>query len=170
MQNRRFYVTLLNQNCRWRLQKNGLAQGSVLAPILFNMYTNDQPIHNEAKHFIYADDTAIAAQGYSFEEVEGKITRALDKLSQYYTKNALKPNPSKTEVCAFHLVNKDANRKLNIVWKGQGLNHNFTPKYLRVSLDRTLSFQKHCKTKPRQASRYCCKPSHANYHWMSQTN
>lgn len=36
-----------------------------IAPTLFNIHTNDQPILTQAgtKHFIYADDTALAAQG-----------------------------------------------------------------------------------------------------------
>ncbi|KAL1448639.1 hypothetical protein WDU94_001908 [Cyamophila willieti] len=145
LQNRKFYVSLQNKNSRWRTQKNGLAQGSVLAPLLFNIYTNDQPIHEETKQFIYADDTAIAAQGKSFEEVEGKLTRALEKLSVYYGKNLLKPNPSKTQVCAFHLNNFEAKRKLKVVWSGQELEHCYNPKYLGVTLDRTLTYKKHCQ-------------------------
>ncbi|KAL4113930.1 hypothetical protein QTP88_017480 [Uroleucon formosanum] len=44
-------------------------QGSVLAPTLFNIYTNDQPIStdNNIKHYVYADDSAIAVQEDSFE-------------------------------------------------------------------------------------------------------
>ncbi|KAL1448195.1 hypothetical protein WDU94_012261, partial [Cyamophila willieti] len=154
MRNRRFYVTLGNKKSRWRLQKNGLAQGSVLAPVLFNMYTNDQPIHPETRQFTYADDTAIAGQGTTFEEVEGKVTRALDKLALYYENNQLKPNPSKTEVCAFHLKNAEAQRKLKISWKGQELHHNFNPKYLGVTLDRALTYKTHCiNTKKKVCSR-----------------
>jgi len=37
----------------------GLSQASVLAPILFNMYTNDQPIIKNTKLFLHADDLAI---------------------------------------------------------------------------------------------------------------
>ena len=43
LSNRRFFVQL-NDKSRWRSQKNGLPQGSVLAPLLFNIYTNDQPL------------------------------------------------------------------------------------------------------------------------------
>ena len=56
LSDRRFYVDLNNEQNRWRLQKNGLPQGSVLSPIFFKIYTNDQPIHDGTRSFIYADD------------------------------------------------------------------------------------------------------------------
>lgn len=64
MSNRRFFVILAEKNSRWRNSKNGLLQENVLAPTLFNIYTNDQYILNneKIKHFIYADDAAIAVQ------------------------------------------------------------------------------------------------------------
>ncbi|KAI5734992.1 hypothetical protein M8J77_012906 [Diaphorina citri] len=110
--------------------------------------------HHETKHFIYADDTAVAAQGKTFEEVERKITSSLEKLGDYYNNNHLKPNPSKTEVCAFHLCNNQAKRKLNITWLNQQLAHNFQPRYLGVKLDRSLTFKEHCQnTKHKVISR-----------------
>jgi len=38
--------------------KNGVAQGSVLAPCLYNIYTADFP-ETSAKRYMYADDVAL---------------------------------------------------------------------------------------------------------------
>ncbi|GFR94661.1 hypothetical protein ElyMa_006255300 [Elysia marginata] len=107
---------------RWRLQKNGLPQGSVLAPTLFNIYTNDQPEFDLTRRFIYADDLCLATQSTSFNAIETRLTDALSSLSNYYTENSLNANPSKTQVCAFHLNNHQANTKLEITWNDQPLN------------------------------------------------
>ena len=50
--------------------KNGLPQGSVLAPLLCNIYTNDQPLPESTQRFLYADDLCITTQNKSFEMVE----------------------------------------------------------------------------------------------------
>ena len=63
LESRRFFVVLNGKKSRWRRQRNGLPQGSVLAPMLFNIYTNDQPTHADTLSFIYADDLCIASQG-----------------------------------------------------------------------------------------------------------
>ena len=85
--NRFFYVELGSKKSRWRRQKNGLLQGSVLAPLLFNIYTNDQPRSEGTRRFIYADDLAIAAQDREFGIVEERLSNALDELTPYYEEN-----------------------------------------------------------------------------------
>lgn len=129
LQNRRFVVDFQGQCSIWRTLKNSPLQRSVLAPMLFNIYMNDQPPPENAESFAYADDLAIAAQAGSFESVEKHLSEALQKLDDYYRNNHLKPNPSKTQLCAFHLRNREASRRLDVSWRETKLDHCATPKY-----------------------------------------
>jgi len=74
LKDKRFYVSLNGNKIKWKTQINGLPPGSiVLTPMLFHVYTNDQPICNRTKYFIYADDLDLTAQGLKLEIVENAL-------------------------------------------------------------------------------------------------
>ena len=123
LENRRFYVELNGKQRRWRKQRNGLPRGSVLAPVLFNIYTNDQPVSPGTRGFIYADDLGIAALIHNIDDIEATLSTTLQNLSKYYKDNQLKANPAKTQVSLFHLRNREVNRKLSLTWNGVDLKH-----------------------------------------------
>ena len=71
---------------------------SVLVPLLFNVYTNDQPIHPGTRNFVYADDLAVTTQRMCFAPIEEILISALVGLSEYHTTNKLHANPIKMQV------------------------------------------------------------------------
>lgn len=167
--NRRFCVEFQGQRSRWRNQRNGLPQGSVLAPLLFNLYTNDQPVGPFTNSFIYADDVAITCQSQHIEEIERKLTESLTNMSEYYRSNQLRPNPGKTQTCLFHLDNRQANRELQIEWNLIKLQHSSNPVYLGVTLDRTLTYKKHVeKTRAKVNTRNGVVRKLVSSHWGAQ--
>lgn len=142
LSNRRITVHLNDKTSSPRTFNNGLLQGSVLAPLLFNVYTNDVP-PTTAHKFIYADDMALATQHQSLQTGGNQLTRDLEILHAYYKKWCLKPNPLKSETGAFHLSNRLAKEELNVYFGGERIRHNQCPTYLGVTLDRTLSYNQH---------------------------
>ena len=71
VQNRSFVLsTGFGRQSRLRRLKNGVPQGSVLAPLLFNIYTSDLPTTVSTK-YAYADDLAIMHSAGDWRSLEG---------------------------------------------------------------------------------------------------
>lgn len=140
--NRRIRVYVNDGSSRTRTLNNGLPQGSVLAPLLFNLYISDMP-PTVSRKFAYADDNAIGVQDNNPEIIEDILTADLQILDKYYTDWRLCPNEQKTEICFFHLNHREANLKLVVPFRNKILEHNNFPTYLGKTMDRTLTDKTH---------------------------
>ena len=139
---RRFRVHMGEKCSAWRLQKNGLPQGSVLAPTLFNLYTSDLP-ETTSRKFIYADDICCAHQERSFEQLDVVLNEDIQRLTDYCKEWKLKPSANKTVSSVFHLHNTKSQSELNIFLNGARIRHDQNPVYLGVTLDRSLTYRSH---------------------------
>ena len=85
----------------------GVVQGSILGPILFNMFTNDLHCHlsDQCKVVSYADDSAILHSAPPTPEglaaLKSSVEGDLVSLATWFKNNGLKVNPRKTEMCLF---------------------------------------------------------------------
>jgi Reverse transcriptase (RNA-dependent DNA polymerase) len=129
LRNQRFHIHMGDNISSWRTQKNGLPQGSVLAPTLFNLYTNELPA-TLCRRFTYADDICCATQAKTFAELECVLTSDIARITSYCHQWRLKPSVSKTIASAFHLHNVSATHELVVHVNGQRLRHDFNPVYL----------------------------------------
>ena len=121
---------------------NGVPQGSVLAPLLFNIYTYDLPSMISRK-FAYADDLALLHSSGNWKELEGTLSQDMSTLSAYLQTWRLKLSHTKTVTAPFHLNNEEAKRELKVYNNDGLLPFCPTPTYLGVKLDRSLTFCHH---------------------------
>ena len=109
---------------RLRRLKNGVQQGSVLAPLLFNTYISDLPTTISRK-YAYADDLTIMHVDGDWQAVKGALTKDMATLGEYLQTWKL---------------------KLKVKYNNETLLFRSEPKYLGVSLDRSLTLRRHLES------------------------
>lgn len=107
---------------------------------LHRLYLTYIPIHDlpytKGIKFQYADDISIA---YCIDLEEGGkvLNEDLITMNKYFSECRLKPNPAK-----YALFTETTRDELKVTFQGVQIKHNFTPKYLGITLDCTLKFKK----------------------------
>jgi len=144
--NRSFTLTTGNgKRSRLRRLKNGVPQGSVLAPLLFNTCISDLPTTVPRK-YAYAHDLAIMHADGDRQAVEGVLTKDMATVGEYLQTWKLKLSTTKTVSAAFHLNNKEAKRELTVKYNNEILPFCFEPKYLGAALARSLTYRRHLES------------------------
>ncbi len=125
---RQQYVQLGKVTLSMRPIYSGVPQGSILGPLLFNLYFNDFVDHLlRVKVLMYADDTVIYCAGKDIECIENVLTRELEHVARYFDENELVINlkKGKTEVMLFGTAKRRSlqNRQLNITYRDAPINN-----------------------------------------------
>lgn len=143
MKNRKVTMQVGTQTVS-RMVSNGLPQGDVMSPTLFNIYTSElhELTNGEVTLVQFADDFSLIITGKNVEEVRRKTQQALDTFQERTKQLELDINPAKTKVVLFHGGNHTFDVKLDGITVELVKSH----KYLGLIIDRFLSFGEQTRT------------------------
>ena len=86
----------------------GVPEGSILGPILFNIFMNDLSYAiDECTLFTYAADTQLFKSAEDIDQVEHAINADLKKVDEWYEFNQMKRNHSKYQAITFGRVERN---------------------------------------------------------------
>ena len=131
---RKQHVKLDNTYCQWRTVRTRVPQGSLLGPLLFNIYTSDLNYLIEGTSLrLYADTTAYASDT-SPVVLEYIINSDLQVVCTWLQHNYLQINATKTQAMATGPVNY----RYNVIPQDNNIELTDSLKILRVRRQRKL--------------------------------
>jgi len=151
------FVNSPNLLSDWEVARHGVPQGSVLGPLLFNVYTNDFPCTiNKVSHTIlFADDTNILVSSINLNKLNSKLNSVLHYISKWFQSNQLALNLNKMHIVKF-TSSKLLTYPLNIVYNNQALTVSEYIKFLGMHLDCNLTWKSHTDNLIKQLILICC--------------
>jgi hypothetical protein len=121
-----------------------ISQGGILSPILFNIFTADQPITINTSVVDYADDKEIISMNDNPIIATANLQTHLDLMKNWYTKWRFKLNHNKSIHTTFTL--RPA-LSPEVTLYSAPISSSPTVKYLGLTLDKRLTWAHHIRTK-----------------------
>lgn len=167
----RSFITWNRNHCSsviFNIQE-GLMQGTVNSPELFNIFTKSIPLlfnlnsGNNTYATTFADDLIILVGDKNPSVVQNKLQNIVNRIDLHYKNWNLKINPSKCETILFHKLLRFLSKK---IWNEIKLfeisftntithiiDHKKSVKYLGVQLDYLFRFNLHIQTQLEKAKK-----------------
>jgi hypothetical protein len=128
----------------WRNVYKGSAQGSIIGPVSYNIFSNDMlsVLDDDIDVYNYADDNPLVCSGYDYHETQQRLVSNAQKVITWFEQNNMKINPDKFKYIVF---GKHDNVESITINNNVILPEN-SVKILGLTLDKNLQFKEHIST------------------------
>ena len=153
LHNRHHRVKMCDVKSEWLNIEKGVPQGSILGPLLFNIFINDIFfIDNDVSIYNYADDNCISYAHSSIDQIKNVLEQDTHRLLDWFKNNSLEANPTKFQ--SMILKNKKAIADdVDIIVNDTMLNLTDDMTVLGITIDSQLNFNVHVSNMCNKAGR-----------------
>ena len=143
-------VRIGSEYSEWNDIQKGVPQGSVLGPLIFNIFINDIfYIIKNCSLYNYADDNSLCYSNKDLETVRCVLQEETLNIIDWFEANNVTANPSK-----FQCMTLGSNEKMELDINDKKIVSSSSVKILGVTIDDKLNFNEHityiCKKAGRQ--------------------
>ena len=142
LSDRKLQIKIGNAVSTWAEIKKGVPQGSILGPLLFNVFIND--IFYFIKNFDlynYADDNTLSFHSPNFDEIIKVLQEEGKMLIDWFCFNCMQANPNKFQ--AIGVGKRTHERSPTFKFGSVEITSDEEVKLLGVDIDFKLSFENH---------------------------
>ena len=137
----------------WQEILDGVPQGSVLGPLLFNLFINDLFYFvQESKVCNYADDNTLSVAGIDIDQIINSLESDINILHTWFMDNGMALNDDK---CQFIVIESSRNLRnvtAKIKTESKTIEEAKKGKILGITLDKNINMGEHIKNICKQAS------------------
>ena len=146
LRGRHQYTVFRGCKSKVRIVRQGVPQGGVLSPLLFNLYISGMPEPPpEIKIIFFADDCQALSSGPHIERICETLNPYLNMLSDWFKSKKLEISAEKSTATVFTTWSNEAGRKLPIFLDNKEVPTIRNPKILGLNFDNMLNFGHHSK-------------------------
>ena len=143
LNNRYQRTKISSEYSEWSKLTLGVPQGSILGPLLFNIFINDLFLFIVKTSICnFADDNTLHSCAKTLEEVISNLEYDLKIVLDWFSSNILVANPGKFQMLV--LGNKNISVEISVA--GVKIKSTDSVELLGINIDNTLSFSEHIKT------------------------
>ena len=154
----------------WLVINKGVPQGSILGPLLFNIFINDllDEMQGKCQIYNYADDNTIGFSHSDIKVLKGHLTQSTETAIRWFESNHMRANPSKFQaiimkaghcnepvVINVHgpdLASSECVKLLGILLTINWPFINISPLYAQEHLDKSMPWLEYLSSCPKIAS------------------